>query len=329
MKKTFNQLYLSILNPLVLLKVIEKYGFLDFAKICAEQIAGKISGGAINRYFYRSALESKNVYFGEHLSARQGVLRRHFFMTQLMANHFAQKKPEKFRVLEIGSYAGASAITWALAIQKSQVKDWQVVCVDPWETDTAHYDESKSDQPEVIEQLSHALKSGQVFTLFNHNTGVAGVRDFLQIEKGTFKKISEKGGLGQFDLIYIDGDHRYHAVLDDLQRSAPLVKPEGILCGDDLDKQWSEIDQVNCSHKLQFDVIVDPKTFYYYHPGVTKAVWDFFGTSVSCWNGFWAMKKSTDGKWNQIQMDNKFKLSGLPPHLHWWKTKLSMFYRKS
>ena len=65
------------------LKLIEKYGFFDFTKIVAERTLNRLTGNAASRFFYRRALKTGAVYFGEHLGARQGVLRRHFYMYSL------------------------------------------------------------------------------------------------------------------------------------------------------------------------------------------------------------------------------------------------------
>jgi len=36
-----------------------------------------------------------------------------------------------------------------------------------------------------------------------------------------------------FDWVYIDGDHSYKEVKRDIQHYYPLIKPDGLLCGDD------------------------------------------------------------------------------------------------
>ena len=46
---------------------------------------------------------------------------------------------------------------------------------------------------------------------------------------------------GYFDIIYIDGDHTYDAVLKDLHAWYSKVKKGGILCGDDFN--WPGVDQ--------------------------------------------------------------------------------------
>ena len=45
--------------------------------------------------------------------------------------------------------------------------------------------------------------------------------------------------LGKYDFIFIDGDHRYEAVLEDLHFSRKLIRPGGILVGDDI--SWPEV----------------------------------------------------------------------------------------
>ena len=56
---------------------------------------------------------------------------------------------------------------------------------------------------------------------------------------------------GYFDLIFIDGDHTYEAVKQDIQLWQPLLIPEGILCGHDYSER--------------------------HYPGVKRAVDEIFG----------------------------------------------------
>jgi predicted O-methyltransferase YrrM len=58
---------------------------------------------------------------------------------------------------------------------------------------------------------------------------------------------------GEFDLIFIDGDHSYDMVMLDLCAWTPRLRPGGIICGHDYDAFW---------------------------PGVVRAVDEVFGTEV-------------------------------------------------
>ena len=80
-----------------------------------------------------------------------------------------------------------------------------------------------------------------------------------------------------FDLVFVDGDHSYAAVLADIQAAGGLIKDGGVLCGDDLERQSFEIDQAYARTQIDSDYIRDPRSGHEYHPGVTLAVGELFG----------------------------------------------------
>jgi hypothetical protein len=71
------------------------------------------------------------------------------------------------------------------------------------------------------------------------------------------------------NIIFIDADHRYHAVKTDIELSLNKVMKGGIICGHDL----STFDYVNTytSDQLKAD------TYNGHHPGVSQAVYEKFG----------------------------------------------------
>jgi hypothetical protein len=101
-----------------------------------------------------------------------------------------------------------------------------------------------------------------------------------------------------FDLVYLDGDHRYKQVSTDIRNAERLVGDGGILCGDDLELQAPAVDLENAKDNAHLDFILDPKTGQYYHPGITLAVAECFG-DVSSWDGFWAVRKC-GSKWEKV-----------------------------
>lgn len=50
-----------------------------------------------------------------------------------------------------------------------------------------------------------------------------------------------KSSQAQFDFIWVDGDHQFEAVISDLELGLSLLKPGGILAGDDYN--WPEVKQ--------------------------------------------------------------------------------------
>lgn len=87
-----------------------------------------------------------------------------------------------------------------------------------------------------------------------------------------------------FDFIYIDADHKYASVKNDITHAKRLInKNFGIICGDDLEKlPTPELLDLAQAHKDR-DYL---KGNYCYHPGVCLAIAEEFST-VNMIDGFW------------------------------------------
>jgi predicted O-methyltransferase YrrM len=211
-------------------------------------------------------------------------------------------------VLEVGSWAGASAITWAKAL-KSQLINGTVDCVDPW---MPYFDETVQ-QEKKYKLMNDAARDGSIFELFKQNIRVAEVDDIVRYHRGTSREILPKLSDARFHIVYIDGSHLYEDVLFDLKEARRLLADGGVLCGDDLELQLSEVDLAD--HKVALDekkdVSVGTQSKAAYHPGVTQAVAELF-SDVSAWEGFWATRRM-GGAWEKVNLD----ISGIsvPGHL--------------
>ena len=116
------------------------------------------------------------------------------------------------RALEIGSFEGASAI-WLLDL----FPKLKVTCVD---TFSPGFDDVTGEYEQRFDR--------NVEEYGNRVTKLKGKsQDILK----TFSKRSK------FDLIYIDADHTYEAVLEDLKLSYPLLKKGGLMILDDYDNK--------------------------------------------------------------------------------------------
>jgi hypothetical protein len=69
----------------------------------------------------------------------------------------------------------------------------------------------------------------QVLARFDHEirTGV------VQVHRARSDEAAARFEDSSFDWVYVDGDHSYDGILDDLGRYWPKVRPGGRLCGDD------------------------------------------------------------------------------------------------
>jgi len=115
---------------------------------------------------------------------------------------------EKFDLVEIGSYAGESAVIFA-----EQFPNATIYCIDPW---LGGYDNQDS----------------------------ASFADYSQVEKefdfrtSKFSNIQKLKGYStdfeiKYDVIYIDGRHFYEGVKEDLLHWIPLRKQKAIISGHD------------------------------------------------------------------------------------------------
>lgn len=194
-------------------------------------------------------------------------------------------RPSPLNILEIGSYMGASAITWAKALDKLYDGPGSLTCVDPWDG---------SGDAGYRDDVLGALQTETAYNVFRHNIATCPDDVPVLVQRGTSQDILPRLETASFDIVYVDGSHLSADVQYDLEEGDRLLAIDGILCGDDLELQGHECDLDFARNNSETDFIADPKTGREFHPGVTAAVFDFLG-NVSAFSGFWAMRKTAEG----------------------------------
>lgn len=118
------------------------------------------------------------------------------------------------RFAEIGSFVGTSA----MILSGFAPLD----CFDTWEG---------SDDPD--DQINALFKEHDVLSIFRSNMAIAGRNSFVSANKvRSFR--SRPNLTKQYNLIFIDGDHRKEAVESDFNAACDsIVRPGGIICGHD------------------------------------------------------------------------------------------------
>lgn len=120
-------------------------------------------------------------------------------------------------IVEFGSFMGRST----RAMADNSDNDCKIYAVDPW---SGFY-------PGVIPPIST-----YVLPIFTKNL-------LEYIESGKVKACrmySDSFTLDEkVDMVFIDGDHSYEGVINDINKAISLLKPNGLLCGHDYDdKNW-------------------------------------------------------------------------------------------
>jgi predicted O-methyltransferase YrrM len=176
------------------------------------------------------ALLDGTPYFGPALAATQGPLVRKAYMRTIVEFLVRERPTGAIEVLEVGAWAGASTVTWALAI-KEFAQSGQVTCIDLWKP----YFDLSVDHLEVYDVMQRAAETNEIYRLFVHNIRTAGVEPIVKHIVGDSREVIPRLVGQHFDVVFIDGAHVYDIVSSDIANAKRLVRDGGILCGDDLE----------------------------------------------------------------------------------------------
>lgn len=247
----------------------------------------------------RALLQGKP-YFGSALRALQGDPSRHQYFEPAVRRAAALNNGKPIDVIEIGSWAGASAITWARALQAVGCGG-RVVCIDTW----APYFDKGADAASHYQDMDEAARRGEIYRLFLHNIEACGVADIVSHHIVDSRQMESLFDPGSFAIVYIDGNHALDFVRSDIKAAKALASANAIVCGDDLELSREEVDAAahQAEVKLGVDYAYSERAKAHYHPGVTEAVHEALG-AVSNYGGFWAVERAAEG-WRAATLDTK------------------------
>ncbi|MBS0205275.1 MAG: class I SAM-dependent methyltransferase [Planctomycetes bacterium] len=141
----------------------------------------------------------------------------HFFIRELC------ELPLDARMVEIGSHVGGSAWYGGRHVQSLDGEYW---CIDTWESSET------------------CPNSDQVFDSFQLNMRESGLEGFvkpLRMKSVDAARLFDDGSL---DCVFIDGDHSYENVIEDIRAWHPKLKPGGVMLGHDYSEQhWPGVCQ--------------------------------------------------------------------------------------
>jgi tetratricopeptide (TPR) repeat protein len=215
---------------------------------------------------------------GAHAPARQV-----FLSAAVYARHGGT---DPLRILEVGSYMGSAALTWAHAIDRFIDKGGSILCVDPWASGSMY---AFDDEMNLL-----MARSDGAYRAFQRNAQRAPKSVKISHRRGLSHEILPTLPAASFEIVYIDGSHYQEDVTADIREATRLVREGGFLCGNDLELQADECNLDHARRNPRADFITDPRSGTPFHPGVTVAVHDILGR-VSAYNGFWIMARTEAG----------------------------------
>lgn len=126
------------------------------------------------------------------------------------------------RFIEIGTWLGRSTCFMAETLKElnSPVKFYGV--------DTFYGERDATDQQEIV-----AKEHGCIYHRFWLNMKEAGVIDYVTPIKMTSQDAAQLFGDESFEFIFLDAEHHYEDVLNDLKNWWPKLKKGGVMAGHD------------------------------------------------------------------------------------------------
>jgi predicted O-methyltransferase YrrM len=253
------------------------------------------------------ALLNREPYAGSALRALQGdPERQRYFLPVVKAASEFLSSP--LHILEIGSWAGVSTISWGVALKHLQLEG-AITCVDPW----VPYFDTTINSTDVYREMNESAGTNLIYKLFEHNIASAGLHNVVNVKKATSREVLPELPAATWAIIYIDGSHTYEDVTFDIRQAKRLLRDGGILCGDDLELESAQLDPSELGDAVRTgqDFVLSRSTQRYYHPGVTAAVAEAIG-KVYVRDGFWAVRVFSD-RYVQVELD--LESATVPSHI--------------
>lgn len=219
---------------------------------------------------------------------------KHVFMMATI-NGAIKSGKTSLRILEVGSWLGASTLLWSESIlrfgNEAIARNSSILAVDSWNPILSSEDLAFENYRTFV----NAAKNDVAYNIFAHNATLGAKRFGVKIDwiRGRSEDVIQDLDTASFDIAYLDAGHYYDDVLTDIALTKDLVKVGGTICGDDLNLLMDQVDLEAARAGRNRDVIQDPKTGCCYHPGVTLAVGESFPAVGSC-AGFWSVRKASD-----------------------------------
>ena len=145
-------------------------------------------------------------------------------------------KKKEISVLEIGTRFGDSA---KVILKTLNIKKY--IIIDPF----ISYEDYKIDDANKIMKNGDEIFNETKIKLEKLSKNVIFFRKFSN-DENTLNKIEHES----LDFIFIDGNHEYKYVLEDLRNYYPKLKSEGVLIGDDFNHRAKKNDFLNTKSNL-------------------------------------------------------------------------------
>lgn len=195
---------------------------------------------------------------------------KHERFDPVITDHLTKLDKPEYNIIEVGSWKGMSIVAMA-DICKKMGRKANIIAVDTW-LGSPEFWIWGQDAYKSLTKTVHGYPS--VYYTFLKNVKTLGHSDIIAplpiASVQGAKVLSHYGFIA--DLIYIDAAHEYEPVLNDITSFWNILKPGGIMCGDDYHPHWhgvmKAVDQF--AQAMNLRVYVDGVVWTIFKPAVAN-----------------------------------------------------------
>lgn len=143
-------------------------------------------------------------------------------------------------MVEFGSWEGRSAITFCYQAKQLGLQ-FRIICVDTWLGSSEHWQNRMPDTEWSFARLKVRDGEPHILETFRETIENHGFVEETSIVRAptSFAAPFLKRTRLEPELVYIDADHSFGAVLEDLRLAASIMRAGGVIAGDDF--RWQSV----------------------------------------------------------------------------------------
>ncbi len=183
------------------------------------------------------------------------------------------------QIAEVGCWTGTSSLVLASITAKFQGK---VTCID--------WFKGSSDTP-----LFNPSKHFNVRKIFEDNIKQYQHGSFIELIEASSEEGVRRFADESLDIVFLDGDHRYPGIRQDIDMWLPKLKKGGIMCGHDCELTLDKGLETLYDYSKDMDILTN------IHMGVCRAVSELGGKKITPYPQFTAEESRKSVIWYYVK----------------------------
>jgi predicted O-methyltransferase YrrM len=172
-------------------------------------------------------------------------------------------------IVEVGSWLGTGSTRVMIDVVRK--RGGRLHCVDTWEGSPG------------VDNHAKIISDYDVYETFRHNVRAGGGESVVTAHRLTSIEAAESWPEATVDMVFIDADHRFASVQEDIAAWLPKLRPGGTMAGHDCECRVTTANRLRLDQGTSLDCIRGEPPFPAWHAGVILAVHAAFSACARLW----------------------------------------------